>query len=666
MNRQLVERWRAENFGVAIGGLQRARLVGAALLACTIFAIDSFTPLGSAIAVLYVLVIVLAGDAGNRSYVLFWSLACPALTVLSFVYVHGYHADTQATLRFLFSISANVVTAVLVLRRGGDLVILEAQARLLDLTSDAIFLRDGSGRIVFWNLGAEELYGWTSAEALGRDAHELLQTHFPISREDAELELAARGHWQGEVRVRVKDGREIDILGRWRMQRDKYGAASTILETNTDISERKFADRALQASEHRYRTIFETLAVAIWEHDFRDVKNQLDALHKAGVEDIRQYLAEHPEFVLNTRRMVRITDVNQTALKLLGVPSKEEFFTHLDGFLPETDKSFAQCLIALDEGHSTFQSETTIRGRHGKLIQVIVVLSFPPNGADLDRIQGSIIDITERLAIQETLEQTRRELEQASRAAIIGEISASIAHEVNQPLSAMMTCVQAAQRWLTRNPPDLNETHAALSDAVIAAQHADGVVKRVRMLLSKSNTDTAELLIDEVVAGAVHLKRRELATQDIDLLLDLRAAKTLVDGDRILLQQALINIITNAMQAMESMPPSGRRLSIVTEASYSDVWIRITDSGPGLAPEMDGRTFRAFSTTKQNGMGLGLAMCRSIVTAHRGCISIDNQDATGGAIVQISLPRSGSLAAENAAMMVHPERQVGQETIVSG
>jgi len=120
------------------------------------------------------------------------------------------------------------------------------------------------------------------------------------------------------------------------------------------------------------------------------------------------------------------------------------------------------------------------------------------------------------------------------------------------------------------------------------------------------------------------------------------------------------------MQAMESMPPSGRRLSIVTEASYSDVWIRITDSGPGLAPEMDGRTFRAFSTTKQNGMGLGLAMCRSIVTAHRGCISIDNQDATGGAIVQISLPRSGSLAAENAAMMVHPERQVGQETIVSG
>ncbi|PSH61829.1 sensor histidine kinase [Phyllobacterium sophorae] len=641
VNRRLIERWHAENVHLGNGGLQRRiRLIGAACLVCIIFLIDTFTSLGSAIAVLYVLVLVLAGDFGNRLWTLFWSLVCAALTVASFAYVHGYQGDPQAVLRLLFSLSTNIVTTVLVLRRHADRVILEAQARLLDLTNDAIFLRDRSGKIVFWNRGAQQLYGWSSSEVFGRDAHELLQTRFPGSRDDAEAALIASGHWQGELRVRIKDGREIDVLGRWRLQKDRHGTASTILETNTDISEQKVADRALKVSEHRFRTIFETLAVAIWEHDFRDVKHELDALHRTGVQDIRQYLAQHPEFVQKARRLVRITDVNQTALKLMGVPSKEEFFTHLDEFLPDTDESFAQCLIAIDEGHSTFQSEATVRGRHGKLINVIVVLSFPPNGAGLDRIQGSIVDITERLAIQNTLEQTRRELEQASRAAMIGEISASIAHEVNQPLSAITTSAQAAQRWLAKSPPDIGEAHTALADVVIAAQHADGVVKRVRMLLSKSKTDLGELLLDEVIADTVHLKRAELEAQDIDLSLNLRAVSMVIEGDRILLQQVVSNIVTNAIQAMESVPRDRRSLSIVTEAGDNAVWIRIADSGPGLAPEMAERTFRAFSTTKDTGMGLGLAICRSIVTAHSGSISIVNRDDAEGALVEICLPNT--------------------------
>ncbi|UXN66668.1 PAS domain-containing protein (plasmid) [Phyllobacterium sp. A18/5-2] len=180
VNRRLIERWHAENVPLGTSGLQRRiRLIGAACLVCIIFLIDTFTSLGSAIAVLYVLVLVLAGDFGNRLWTLFWSLVCAALTLASFAYVHGYQGDPQAVLRLLFSLSTNIVTTVLVLRRHADRVILEAQARLLDLTNDAIFLRDSSGRIVFWNRGAQQLYGWSSSEVFGRDSSRAVADPFP-------------------------------------------------------------------------------------------------------------------------------------------------------------------------------------------------------------------------------------------------------------------------------------------------------------------------------------------------------------------------------------------------------------------------------------------------------------------------------------------------------
>lgn len=616
----------------------RYRLAVAIVLGSIIFFIDTFTDLGSAVAVLYVLVIVLAGDLGSKSLVRFTAATCACLTVGSFLYSHGLATHSQSFLRLLFSLAANGVTTLLLLRRGADRLILEAQAGLLELTSDAIFLRDGAGRVIYWNNGAETLYGRTSGEVLGRKADEFFDVSFPVSRLDAEQTLAATGQWEGELKVKTGDGRTIHVFSRWRMQQAQSGSELTVLETSVDISERKATEAALQASEHRYRTIFETLAVAIWEHDFRDVKRELEALRAGGIKDIRRYIAEHPEFVVRTRRMVRITDVNQTALKLLDVPTKEEFFSHLDGFLPENDASFGQCLIAIDEGHSVFQAETTVRSRQGRLIPVIVMLSFPPDGEGLDRIQASIVDITERLQFQEALENSRRELEAASRAAMIGEISASIAHEVNQPLSAIMTSVQAAQRWLTRTPPDMAETTLALDDAILATEHAADVVKRVRMLLGKAKSDTGEVAIDALITDTVRLKQNELSSNGIQTSLNLRAVTAIIRGDRILLQQAFANIIANAIQAMETTDPSRRTLVIESEINDGNLVLKFMDTGAGLDHQIEERLFKAFSTTKPNGMGLGLAMCRSIVNAHNGSISIRNRQGAQGAIVEIELP----------------------------
>lgn len=502
-------------------GSRRYRVAFGIASGLAIFAIDTFTTLASAVAVLYVLVIVLAGDLGSKRIIRATSAVCAILTLISFATSHGQDLESQATLRLLFSLAANIVTTLLLLRRVGD-------------------------------------------------------------------------------------------------------------------------EAALKESEHRYRTIFETLAIAIWENDFRQVKTELDKLRERGIVDIRLYLADHPNFVVDMRKAVRITDVNQTALKLMGVPSKEEFFRTLDDFLPDNDGGFAHFLTGIFEGQTEFQSETIVRSRDGRLIPILVALSFPKDGSGLDRIQASIVDMTERHQFQEALETSRQELEQASRAAMIGEISASIAHEVNQPLSAIMTFVQAGTRWLNRQPPDIDEAKLALQDAVVATEHAAQVVKRVRMLLGKSKSEDTEVTVDAAISDAVQLKQKELATDGVQVSLSLMAQGGAVRGDRVLLQQAFLNIISNAMHAMETA--DARTLSIHSSLTDDGITIRFTDSGAGLGSIAPETLFKPFNTTKPNGMGLGLAMCRSIMMAHSGTISIRDRADGRGAVVEVRLP----LAADEA------------------
>lgn len=510
---------------IALHGRYRPSLTVVITLALTIFLVDTFTPIGSAVAVLYVVVLVLTSDLGGGSKVIkIASITCAIATTVSFAYGHGLDAVTQAGLRVLFSLTANFVTAAVLLRR--------------------------------------------------------------------EVEIEAR----------------------------------------------RSSENMLKASEFRYRTIFNTLAVAIWEHDFRDVKAELELLRTQGVTNLSQYMANHPEFVSRARSLVRITDVNDTALRLMSVPTKQEFFTHLSCFLPENDHSFEQCLIAIDEGHQAFQAETKVRDLRGQLIPVIVSLSFPAGGGGLDRIQGSIIDITERLEFQQAIERSRRELEHAAQAAMIGEISASIAHEVNQPLSATMTYIEAARRWLNRGVPDLKEANLALDRALLSTEHSANVVKRVRMLLGKAKSDTEEVELDTIIQDTIRLKQAELAAHGTRLSFTPSKRMPIVVGDRVLLQQAFINIITNAMQAMDVTHIDSRRIAIVSELRDAQVTIKISDSGPGLGSNAGEHLFRAFNTTKETGMGLGLAMCRTIVSAHAGSISIENKADAKGAIVQITLP----------------------------
>ena len=615
----------------------KCRYAGAAALAAAIFAIDTFTTLASAVAVLYVLVLIVVGDVSSRSVIVASAAACLALTLFSFLYGHGLKGELEVVLRLVFSLSAILATAFIILKRHADRMTVASQAELLDVTSDAIFLRDDAGRVIYWNKGAEALYGRCFDETWQQEAHVLLQTRFPVARDTISAQLAATGVWEGELTQMTRDGRPISVFSRWRLRPGAGRELGTILETNTDITARKAADAALRRSERRYRTIFETLAVAILEHDLNPVKAELDRLAISDAADLEAHLRLSPDLVSRLRRMVRITDVNRTGLKMFGFTSKESFFETLDAFLPETDESFVAFLVALATQADRFETETMIRTRHGEDLRVIVAFNFPPDGG-LDRVQGSVLDITERFRVQEALDHVRGQLDHAMRAATMGEVSASIAHEINQPLAAIATSAAAARRWIDRTPPDLTEVRAALEEVAAAAHRASEVVRRIRTLMANVEPDRVPLELDPMVEEAVRLVRKDLVVHGVALSSTLDAGGCVVTGDRILLQQVMINLVTNAIQALQAMPATERRLSLHSVVRDGGVVIEVVDSGPGFSAQAAQKAFEPFFTTKASGMGLGLAMCRTIVQVHEGQIAISRPASGTGSCVSIWLP----------------------------
>lgn len=416
------------------------------------------------------------------------------------------------------------------------------------------------------------------------------------------------------------------------------GISLTVLVVTTFLLLRNQSiNSSKERSDRRFRIVFDTLAIAIWEHDFTPIVAELTRLRESGVTDIRRYVAEHPKFVVQMRRSVRITDVNATALTMMGVTSKQDFFSHLSGFLPETDDSFAECIVAIDERRPLFQTEAIVMPLNGAPRQVIVAFGLGPD-ASLDRVPGSILDVSHRRALEIQILRTREELADSHRTSAVAAMSASIAHELNQPMSAIQSYADAASRWLTRSPPNLNEARDALAGLTLGVQHARMVMQRVRALVGESRIELCEIELDGLIATTVALMRREAAEHGARILIIPATEETLtVNGDRILLKQVLINLITNAIQAMVNTPPDRRIVTLTLDQKDDQAVVTVADAGPGWDPAEAGKVFGSFFTTKRTGMGLGLSIAKMVVERHDGSISRSN-GAGGGAIAEVMLP----------------------------
>ena len=252
---------------------------------------------------------------------------------------------------------------------------------------------------------------------------------------------------------------------------------------------------------------------------------------------------------------------------------------------------------------------------------------------------GAVSDVTARKRAEAELHEAQVNLAHVTRVTALGELAASIAHEVNQPLAAVVTNAAACQRWLNRTPPDLTEARGTLQSIIKDGNRAGDVIQRVRALANKGFEQKAPLDINEVVNEVVSLVQQELLRHCVLLRLELAPALPLVPGDRVQLQQVVINLVINGIEAM--VPVTDRLRELIIRTSLDDagqIVVTVEDCGIGLATtEHAERLFDAFYSTKSGGMGMGLSICRSIVAAHGGRLSA-SQNAGPGATFRFALP----------------------------
>jgi two-component system sensor kinase FixL len=255
------------------------------------------------------------------------------------------------------------------------------------------------------------------------------------------------------------------------------------------------------------------------------------------------------------------------------------------------------------------------------------------------RMLGVTIDITRRKQAELEAQQQRNELAHLSRVNLLGELSGSLAHELNQPLTAILSNAQAAQRFLMRDKPDLAEVRNILGDIVAEEKRAGDIIQRLRLLLKKGEIQRLALDLNKVIHEVLKLLHSDLVNHSVAVNLDLDQKLPLVMGDRIQLQQVLLNLIMNACEAMSRQNEKNCKLVIRTEQIENNkVRIAIVDQGSGIPGELIDSIFEPFFTTKTHGMGLGLTICRTIITAHDGQLwAVNNSPA--GATFYFTLPR---------------------------
>jgi PAS domain S-box-containing protein len=255
-------------------------------------------------------------------------------------------------------------------------------------------------------------------------------------------------------------------------------------------------------------------------------------------------------------------------------------------------------------------------------------------------VLASIIDITQRKQAELEAARHRNELAHLSRVTLLGELFSSVVHELTQPLTAILSNAQAAQRFLARNRTDTGELEEILRDVVAEDKHAVEVIRRLRALLKRGEVQLVLLDMNELVNSVLKLMRSDLANQDIAVQAELAPDLPAVNGDDIQLQQVLLNLIINGCDAMAGVEPSERKLLMRTElVDGKDVRVSVVDQGCGIPPEKIEDIFQPFFTTKAQGMGMGLAVCRTIITAHGGRLWATNNSKRGAA-VQFTLPAS--------------------------
>ena len=437
-----------------------------------------------------------------------------------------------------------------------------------------------------------------------------------------------------ESRHRRKDGSTFPVeVSVKHVHLDRSYRVSVV----RDITERKRAEMALRRSEESYRNFVAQSSEGIFRQDL-DAPVPVDLPEDELVHRVLydSYLAE----------------CNDAIVKMYGFGSQQEFVgKRLTETLDPNDPRNVE--LTRDYVRSGFRildqelQGVDIQGNPKVFLNSLI--GIVENGKLL-RTWGIQRDVTERVRLEkageqaeQALRESRAELVRAARIATMGELTALIAHEINQPLAAVATNASAALRWLAAQPPDLEEAREAASAAVREADRASRVIERIRNLLKKTSPQLRPLDVNEVIREVLILAHSELMTAGVAVHAELGADVPTVLADRVQLQQVLLNLIMNAIDAMIAIRDRPRKLLIESTRDAEEVLVQVQDSGQGLDPQHVHRIFDSFFTTKAEGTGMGLSISRSIIEAHGGRLRA-LPGSPHGAVFQMALPQAGSNA----------------------
>ena len=603
-------------------------------LSLSLFAIDLFSRMEGAIAVLYVTVILLVAPVG-REFVAMAGIGTGALATIAFLGEHPYPSQDTLT-RLAVSLVAIAITTVITFRDRSIKTTLSEQARVLELSHDTVIIRDPDDVILYWNDGAEQLYGWKREEAIGRNCDVLMRTILPSPATMAELER--EGKWSGEIVRTRRDGTELVLASRWMLRRDPEGRPAGIIESSADLTDQRRVAAERRTSEDRFRTMFDMAGFAAWESDWSEtMRVALDsAPDRASIES---WLSSNPETAQRAASSAVVSNANQAAVDLFRAPSREFLIgANLMGrYTPESTRAFSEIVAALAEGARSAEKETHLRTLDGRIVDAVVRVTVLPEGAPWSHMLVMAFDVTERNEVRARLEQALDELAHAGRVSMLGQLAASIAHEVNQPLAAIVNYGKSGIRWLSRAEPESGEALACLEKIVSNSARASEVITRVRSLARKATPQRDEVGVHDLIDDAIMLIQREARAAEVAVRRDGDEAP-LVLCDRVQVQQVLVNLLLNAIQAMKDIENRKRVLTVRVSAGPDEVGVAVEDCGTGLPEDGNARLFEPFFTTKKEGMGMGLSICRTIIEAQGGRIGARNNEGKPGATVSFTLP----------------------------
>jgi PAS domain S-box-containing protein len=483
----------------------------------------------------------------------------------------------------------------------------ELMAAMFNSVPGLLYLYTEDGQIVQWNKQHEEMTGFTSEELLNRRAGDWYDEEDRITFDRAIRTIFSEGYAEAEMKLIHKNGEKVPYF--LTGSKVIINGKPHLVGIAIDISVRKKAEELLRESEERMRVAVDAAGAGLWSWDFQT--NLIWAEGRA--RSLYGFLPDEP------------------------IPF-EKFISKLH---PEDLDWVVQASEKCIREGADFRHDYRIVMPEGSIrwFGVFAKTFVSPSGKP-ERMTGVSIDITERKQAEQEIQQQRNELAHLSRVTMLGELSGSLAHELNQPLTAILSNAQAAQRFLAHDHADLNEVRDILADIVAEDKRAGEVIRRLRLLLKKGEVQHQPFDLNEVVREVLKLVRSDLVNQGVAAHAELAPALPAVNADRVQLQQVLLNLVMNACDAMAGGPAGDRKLIIRTGlAGGEGIRVSVADRGVGLAPDKLEKVFEPFFTTKVHGMGLGLSVCRTIITAHGGKLWTANNPERG-ATFHFTLPAS--------------------------